>query len=198
MSWFFNSLFDCVKRRKVYVIILVLFAILAIVLAVFAGLSLTDGVLSIDLDNISYIRYLKGDSSLVSFMFNMIISLLIFFAIILLCHCKSFVFPLAVIFFLYMVYSQAVVFISVIMIFGFFNCLVLILLLFVYILLICFLFICAMAEMMCIINSHDYFKSCFRFNSSKIPIFLILIICVTLVFCFILTILKSFVILLVY
>lgn len=198
MSWFFGSLFECVKRKKLYVIVLVVFSIIAIVLAVFAGLSLTDGVLSIDLDNISYIKYLKGESSLVSFMFSMIISLMIFFIIIMICHCRTFIFPLAVVFFLYMIYSQAVVFISVVMIFGFFNCLVFIMLLFVYILMLVVLFICAMAEMMCIMNQHDYFKWCFRFSSSKVLIFLLLIIVVSILFCFVLTILKSFVILLVY
>ncbi|MBE5741223.1 MAG: hypothetical protein E7351_01670 [Clostridiales bacterium] len=198
MSQIFSSLFDCIKRKKGFFIILVLGAIVAIILGVFAGMNFSSGVFTIDLGNIAYIKFLKGDTGFVSMIFSLILSLGIFFLIIVVCGCKLFLIPLGVVFYLYLVYSQTVIFISVIMIYGFFNCIILAVLLLVYILFLIFLYTLVLTECVCIMRGGSYFKTCINLRECKVLIYFLLVIIATLVFTIIITILKSYVILLIY
>lgn len=193
----FSSLFSCFKIKKGYFLLLCLITILAIILGVYAGISFSGGVLVIDLGNISYIKFLQNDTSLFSMIFGLALSLLIFFALIMVFSCKSFLLPLALIFYMYLVYSQAVICVSVVMIYGFLNCLILLLVLIIYVAVIIFLFMLAMMHMSCFTNDAFYFKNCFT-PRNYILWLLIAIVLVCVLFSFLLSILKSFVILLVY
>lgn len=197
MNNIFSSLFYCIKIKKGYFLLLCIITILAIVLGVYAGISFTDGVFAVDLGNIAYIKFLQDESGLFSMIFGLSFSLFIFFALILVFSSKSFLLPLAVIFYTYLVYSQAVVCVSLIMIYGILNCLILLLVLIVYIAIIIILFLLAMMQMACFTNDGCYFKHCF--NSKNFILWLLIaIVIVCVIFSFLLSILKSFVILLVY
>lgn len=191
------SLFEGIRVKKGYFILLCVASLAAIILGVFAGVNFSGGALTINLNNISYIQFLKEECSFVSLIFKMLLGVGIFFLIILLCSSKSFLLPLGILFYLYFVYSQTVIFISLIMIYGFFNCVVLALLLLVYIVLIILVFILAMLEMFGLTNDSCYFKCCFT-NQSKILIFLIMLVLLTIIFAIVIALLKSFVILLVF
>ena len=56
----FLNLFETIKRRKGYFLFLLLLSVLAVVLGIIGAINLSET--SIDLSNISYIRFLKGGS----------------------------------------------------------------------------------------------------------------------------------------
>ena len=118
MSIFFNGLFACVKRKRGYFVILLLLSILAIILGVVAAVNFGGGVFAVDLSNIAYIKFLKKDCGFMSMLFGLILSLMVFFLVIVFCHSKTFLTLLGILFYLYLVYSQAVVFMSIILIYG--------------------------------------------------------------------------------
>ena len=198
MKQIMYDLCSCIKIKKGYFVLLILATIVAVVLGVFAGLNFSGGFLSIDLSNIAYIKFLKGDTSMVSMIFSILLSLMIFYLIIWICHCKSYLIPLSIVFYLYLVYSQTVILVSLVMIYGFFNCILLAMILMIYILLTWLLFMLAMLHMSINMHEPNYFKSCCNIQSSKFLFCLILIILATVLFSFTITILKNFIILLVY
>jgi hypothetical protein len=198
MNKIFGGMFNSIKRKKGYFIILLLLSVVAVVLGVIAAINFGGGIFDIDLSNIAYIRFLKGNCGFMSMMFGLILSLLVFLVVILICHWKSFLLPLGIVFYLYLVYSQAVIFVGIITIYGFLNCIILAVLLLVYSLLIWSVFLIIMCELSCLVNSHNYFKSCFSIRESNIILFLIFILILTLIFSLILMILKNYVILLIF
>lgn len=198
MRYFIDCVFSPLKQKKGYVILLILTSIVAIILAIFASINFSSGFLTIDLSNISYIKFLKGDCGMASMIFSTLFSLMIFFIIIWICHCKPYLTPLSIIFYLYLVYSQTIILVSLIMIYGFFNCIILAMILFIYFLATWFLFVLSITHMSCNMREQDYFRCCFDINRSKFLVTLILIIITTLIFSFTITILKNFIILLVY
>lgn len=193
-----TNLLSPIKAKKIYFIFLILLTIVAVILGVFASLSFTSGFLTIDLGNIAYIKFLKGDTGMVSMIFSTLLSLLLFYCIVWVCHAKSICAPLSIIFYLYLVYSQTIVLVSLVMIYGFFNCIILAMLLLLYILACWFVFILSICHLSCICNEPDYFKCSLNLKQTKFLICLLLLIISTLIFAFIITILKNFIILLVY
>ena len=198
MNNVFSGLFDCVKRKKGYFVILIILSVVAVVLGIIAAVNFGGGIFDIDLSNIAYIRFLQDDSSFMSMLFGLLLSLLIFFAIILLCHYKAFLLPLGLLFYLYLVYSQAVIFMSIILIYGILNCIILVVLLFVYSLLVWAFFLFILCEISCFTNIRGYFRACFSLRNSKTIIFLIGLLVLTIIFSIVLTILKNYVILLIF
>ena len=198
MSIFFNGLFACVKRKKGYFVILLLLSILAIILGVVAAVNFGGGVFAVDLSNIAYIKFLKKDCGFMSMLFGLILSLMVFFLVIVFCHSKTFLTLLGILFYLYLVYSQAVVFMSIILIYGILNCIILVVLLLVYSLLVWGLFLLILCEISCFTNSHEYFKCCFSTKESKVLIYLICLLALTFVFSLILIILRNYVVLLIF
>ena len=198
MNNVFSGLFDCVKRKKSYFVILIILSVVAVVLGIIAAVNFGGGIFDIDLSNIAYIRFLQDDSSFMSMMFGLTLSLLIFFVIILLCHYKAFLLPLGLLFYLYLVYSQAVIFMSIILIYGILNCIILVVLLFVYSLLVWAFFLFILCEISCFTNNRGYFRTCFSLRNSKTIIFLIGLLTLTIIFSIVLTILKNYVILLIF
>ena len=195
MMRFFYGMQNLIKRKVKLFILLISLTVISIILGVVAGLNFLDGILVIDLSNISFIQFLKDEISFVSLFFRLSFALTIFIAIIFICNFKPFLLPLAVIFYMYLVYSQVVIIVSIILIYGFFNSVILILFLIVYTLLVFILFLFLFAEVNSCCGSFRYFKESINISSL---ICLILIFALTFVFCLVLNILKSFVILLIY
>lgn len=198
MNIFLGGLFDCVKRKKGYFIILILLSLLAIILGVVASINFGGGIFTIDLSNIAYIRFLKKEVGFMSMVFGLIISLMVFFIVVIICHSKIFLTPLAILFYLYLVYSQAVVFMSIILIYGILNCIILVVLLLVYTLIIWGLFLLILCEISCFTNSQGYFKTCFSPKESKVIIYLSCLFAVTFIFALILIVLRNYVVLLIF
>ena len=171
---------------------------MAIVLGVVAAVNFGGGVFAVDLSNISYIKFLKGKCGFMSMLFGLILSLFVFFVVCLICHWKFWLMPLGVVFYLYLVYSQAVVFMSIILIYGFLNCVILSILLLVYSILVWGVFLLVLCELSCFTNSSDYIKCCCSLKESKTMWFLLGLITLTFVFTLVLTILKNYVILLIF
>jgi len=194
----FSSFFDSIKQKRGYFTFLLILTLTSIVLGVYAGINVSGGILVVDLTNISYIQFLTGETSFVSMIFKLMVSLFTFFILIHVCNFKPFLLPFAIIFYMYLIYSQTVVLISIIMLYGFFNCIIVCILLFIYILIITFIFILHCIEVNKFCGCQGYFKQSFNLNGSNVLICAILLVIVTLIFCTILAILKSFVILLVY
>ena len=197
MANFFRSIIQSISKRKGLFFIFIIAAIVMIVLGVIAAINYDSGVLPIDLTNIPYIKFLRGDSGFFSMILNTIIACVIVYLIIVLCCCKKYLVPIAVIFYLYLIYSMGVIFTSIILIYGFFSSLILLVLLLVYFGIQLFVFTAILCELL-YINKHMYFKTCFSWQESVL-IYLSLILLITiLTFCFILTFLKNYIILLLY
>lgn len=188
-----DNLFGCVRRKTWFFVFLCVLTVVSIILAMFAGFSSLD----LDLWSLVYIRFLNGEVGLVSLIFGLAISILIFYAVILICNFKKVLLPIAVVFYLYLVYSQAVIWIGIFVEFGFFNVLLMAMLLFMFFILEWILFMLLMVNLFCL-DEHDYFKSCFNVNVSNASIILMILLALTFVFALILSILKTYIILLVY
>lgn len=198
MKNFFGGMIERIKEKKGYFLLLIIALIGAIVLAVFASLSISSGSQNLDLGNIAYIRFLRGQSSLVSLMFSLAFNLVLFYFLILMFSSRRFLFPFAVLFFMYFAYCQVLVLIHIIMVFGFFNCILLAIILLLYDLILILLFMIAMLEMANHTQNGNYFKTCFSTNFSKVLFYFYMILIFACIFAIILSILKSFVILLVF
>ncbi len=196
MNNLFSSLFDCVRKKTALFILLCITTIAIIVLAVFSAISFNGGVLPIDLSNIAYMKFLMGDSGFAMLIFGNLLSLGLIYGLIILFSCKKYLIPLALIFYLYFVYSQTVVFISILLIYGFFNVLLLLILLLIYLLAEFIIFLLMLTILCTLSNANDYFKCCFK-NKSFLLCTLMLLL-VMLIFSLLLAILKSFIILLIF
>lgn len=194
----FSYIINLIRDKKGYFIFLLFISVVAIVLGVFAGINVSGGILVVDLSNIAYIQFLTNNCSFVPMIFKLMLSMLIFAMLIHICHIKTFLLPLALTFYMYLVYSQTVVFVSIILLYGFFNCIVLSLLLFIYIIVNIFIFTLICLELNKFCNQNNYFNLTFNIKNSYILIYLIAILIITIIFCSILAIFKSFIILLVY
>lgn len=191
----FGQFLNILKEHKTIVIVLLALNLGAIVLAVFAAINFSGNIVPINLNNIAYIEYLKGNYSFVSLLFASLFVAFLFISLIFLFCSKPFLFPFAWLFYLYFVYSQIFVYVSVIIIYGFFNVLILIVFLLLYLIVLFFLL------MLLLVMLTYMDKTCYFKRSIKNPNFLMLslsILVLTLAFCLILSLLKSFVIILVY
>ena len=198
MSRYVVVLFEPISKKKGFFIFLLIATILVMILGGFAAVNFSGSIATINLGNISYVEFLKNQCGLVPLIFKMFFSILIFYFAILICGCKPFLIPFSVLFYLYVVYSQTVVFISIIMIYGFLNCIILIMFLFLFVVLLLTLLLLLVLETLNNTGSDRYFQNCFNFRSSNVLHYLIITLILIVCFCLILSILKSFVILLVY
>lgn len=197
MNTYFCGMFDCIKRKKGYFFVLLILSLLAIILGVIAAINF-DSALTIDLDHIAYIKFLQGGASFLSMTMGLILSILIFFLLISACHAKPYLIILAVVFYSYLVYSQAVIFMSIVLVYGILNCIILALLLLIYSLFIWTMFLLLCCELSCFCNTHNYFKTCFSWKNCKALVYLCCCLIATLLFAIILSILKNYVLLLVF
>ena len=196
MGRLFSGTFDCVKRKRGYCLFLITLTIGAIVLGVIAAVNM-NGDLTINLSHIAYIRFLRG-SGFMSMFFGLFLSVLVFFLLILLCNFKYLLMPLSVIFYLYLVYSQTVVFLSIILIYGILNCIILAVFLLIFSILTWLIFLLIMCELSIHCNNSPYLRTCFAPKQSKIIWYLIMITVLIFLFTVTLTILKNYVLLLIF
>ena len=197
MKLFFSGLFDCVKRKKGFCCFLVLLSLVSIVLGVLAVINFSSSNLTINLSHIAYIRFLAG-GGFASMIFGLIMSLCVFLVAVILFCWKKFLYPLAILFYCYIIYSQTVVMVSIMLIYGVFNAIILLLLLLLYTMCVWFLFLLIMCELMGLNKQANYFKCCFQFKESKILVYILFLIVLCLTFAIILTILKKYVVLLIF
>lgn len=198
MKNFLFSIGENVKRYKNFFTVLVVLTVLTIFLAVVTSINFLSSSFSIDLNNISYIKFLKGDCGFVSLVFSLLLSLSIFYLLVLLCCCKKFLIPLGVLFYLYLIYSQIAVLVSVILIYGLLNCVVLILFLILFNIVLITIFLLYLLEILNNVGDNCYFSNCFNLKKSCVLFYYILLCILVLTFCLIISILKSFVLLLVF
>lgn len=198
MNNLFKGFFDCVKLKKGYFVFLVFLSCVAIVLGVIAAVNFGGDVFTIDLSQIAYIRFLSGDCGFMSMVFGLLLSLMVFFIVILFCNYKTFLLPFGILFYLYLVYSQAVIFVSIILIYGILNCIILAILLFAYSVLVWMLFLLFICEISNLTQASNYFRRCFSLRESKVGMYLICLIVLAFIFSFVLIILKNYVVLLIF
>lgn len=193
----FNSIFYSIKAKKVLFTFLIILSVIVAVLAVVSAVNLSGSVLPLDLSNIAFIKYLKGETGFPFLITGTLVNLLLFYLIIFLFCSKKILFPIAIIFYLYFVYSQVMIFVSIFLIYGFFNTLILLLFLLIYYLTTFLLLTLIVIDLSNICGS-GYFKSCFNKNESNLLVLTLILIAISIIFCILITILKAFVILLIY
>lgn len=196
MKNFFGSIGETLRAKKGVFVGLVVLSIVAIVLAVVSAVHLNGSVLPIDLSNIAFIKFLRGNCGFLFLIVGSVLNLTIFyFAIVLSCS-KKFLFPLAILFYLYFVYSQALIFTSILLIYGLLNALIILILLLVYLLV---AFCLLMLILLCLFEACPNGIGCFfKPSECNLIALTIALVVATFVFCVLTSILKSFVILLVF
>lgn len=197
MEKFFSNLFESVRLKKGYFIALILLSLVVIILAVVSAIQLNGSILPIDLSNITFIRFLRGECGFLFLVTGCILNLIVFYLAIVLCCCKNFLRPLAIVFYLYFVYCQALIFTSIILIYGLLNAFLLLVLLLIYLL---GLFVLLMMIILCLFNlsCDGYFSACFNPHECQLLPLSLAILVLTVAFCVIEFLLKSFVLLLVF
>lgn len=198
MQNFFANIFAPIKQKRGIFICLVIFTLIMLVLGVISGRHLDGGVITIDLSNVPYIKFISKKGGFVSLIFNLLITFSILYLVIVTCFIKPFLVPISLIFYFYFVYSQAVIFVNVLLIYGFFNALILLILLLVYMLVMIFIFILILLELFTLCGSSHYFKTCFNARNSNLLYLTICLCAIILLFAFMLMFLRSYVILLIY
>lgn len=197
MNNFFNSFFINLRAKKGLFVLLLLLSVLVGVLAVVCAVQLNGSMLPLDLSNIAFIKFLQGNCGFFFLLLGTLTNLLLFYIIIFLFCSKKFLIPLAILFYLYFVYSQVMIFVSILLIYGLFNCLILLLFLLIYYLIIFFLLMLMIIELYSVCGE-GFIQNCFNKNECKLLYVTLAIILISVLFCVIITILKAFVILLVY
>ena len=198
MREIFNLIKFNIKQKKVLFLTILILTLVAVVFAIIAGINFGEGVFTIDLSNICYIQFLKGECGWVGLFFRLILGLFIFAVLILFFSCKPFLFPVSVLFYLYLVYSQVLVMVSLIIVYGILNCVILILLLSIYNFVLISLFFLILLDLNNHCRNGNYFSNCFNLNISVAPICFIVLILLCFIFSVTLIILKSFILLLVF
>lgn len=195
MQNFFYQLFEPIRIKKGFFIFLIISTILMSVLGIISAINLVDASLTLDLTHIAYIKFLKSEIKFLTLTLMLLINLSIFYFATLFCSIKPFSFPMAVLLFLYFVYSQMVVLVSIILTYGFFNSLIFIILLLIFDLILFFIYILALTKLCTILSSNCTFCDIFCFD---VLITFFIIIVLLFVFSLILLFIRNFVILLVY
>ena len=198
MGNFVVKIKSSLRQYRIMLILLGLLTVLAVVLGVIFALNKPSDVYEVNLSEIAYIKFLAGKSGLMSMMFKMWLSLLIFLILIFVCGVKRFLFPLGVLFYLYLVYSQVFVIMNVVFLYGFFSCLILLMLLIIYTLINSILFMFVFVELWKIGGKPNYFRNACKPSYSLTLVYVLLIMLACALFCLVLLILKSFIILLIF
>lgn len=193
-SMVFGSAFLACKRHKVLLIFMLFMIVVCIILGVFAGIKINHSLFPQDFSNVLYVKFLKGSTGFSGFLFSQIFTLSFFILIILICSVTFYLMPISILFFLYFVYSQTVTIISISMEFGFFNTLILLVLL--ILVSFCYFFLFCLIFLTCIDNCGvpKYFSVCFKEIFPLILACFVIVLSITII----LTILKKFVFILVY
>lgn len=197
MKNIFRNIADCIARRKALFILFIVLALVMLVIGVVSAINFNTGVLPIDLGNITFIKFLRGSSGFFSLIFNTIIASIIIYAIMTLCCCKNFLIPFAVIFYLYFIYCMGVVWTSIMLIYGFFATIILLILLLAFYVCEIFILTVLLCELITI-SKTNYFKCCFNNQTSCVVILSTMLLVLIVTFCLILACLKSYIILLIY
>lgn len=197
MNFFFENIFSSIKKQKLLFICLIFFSLIMIILGIFSAINFEGGILTIKLDNVLYVKFLKNSCSFVYLIFGTLVAYLLIISVILVCCSQKYLLPISILFYFYFVYSQVVIFTSLILIYGFFNVILLLILLIVYLLTLFFIFMLIICELLSV-NRFNYFKNCFNASQSCFIYLLIAILLLITLFSVILWILKSFIILLIF
>ena len=197
MRKIFSCLFENVRLKKGYFITLIVLSVLAIIMAVVSAIQLNGSILPIDLSNIVFVRFLRGDCGFIFLVVGSVLNLALFYLAIVICCCKNFLRPVAILFYLYFVYCQAMIFTSIILIYGMLNAFLILTLLFVYLICVFAIFIMII---LCLfsLDCNNFWSSCFKPSECQLAALSLAILLLTIVFCIIESILKSFVLLLVF
>ena len=197
MKNMFRNIADCIARRKALFILFIVLALVMLVIGVVSAINFNTGVLPIDLGNITFIKFLRGSSGFFSLIFNTIIASIIIYAIMTLCCCKNFLIPFAVIFYLYFIYCMGVVWTSIMLIYGFFATIILLILLLAFYVCEIFILTTLLCELITI-SKTNYFRCCFNNQTSCVVVLSTMLLVLIVTFCLILACLKSYIILLIY
>lgn len=198
MRKLFSLCRDSIRQRKLLFIITIIIIVLVVVLAIFSAVNFDNGVLPISLSNIAYMRYLRGESGVAYFIFSTILSIAIFYIIMVVCCFKRCFVLFAFVFYFYFIFSQIVIFVSVIMLYGFFSTLILLILLLFYLFVVFTLLLLILLQLLNFSNTSFYFKNCFGRKDSYIMVLTIVLLVFLIVFCIVMMLLKSFIILLIF
>lgn len=197
MKNMFRNIVDCISRKKAMFIVFIILALVMLVIGVVSAINFNTGVLPIDLGNITFIKFLRGSSGFFSLIFNTIIASVIIYALMVVCCCKNFLVPIAIIFYLYFIYCMGVVWTSVMLIYGFFATIILLILLLAFYACEIFILTLLLCELVNLPKT-NYFRCCFNNQTSCAVILSTILLVLIVTFCLILACLKSYIILLIY
>lgn len=191
---YFATSLDCCKKRKVLLWVLIGATITLIAVGVFTGIKIDNAILPYMFSNVPYIKYLRGHTGFAGFVFTLLFIVLIFLVVICISCIKKYFIPLGLLFYLYYVYVQTVTIISVSQEFGFFNTIILMIIM-TFITVLNFALM-ILSFMICVDNcdSNRYLSSTFK----QLMPMIIAFVAVSVLAVLIMSIFKNFVFILVY
>ena len=126
MSVILSGLGEKIRRYKGLFIFLILATIIVSLIGIYSAINFETIAITIDIGNVTFVKFLKDETSFLPLIFGMLVIFLVFIGICFVCCIKRILVPLAFLVYFYFVYSQMVILTSLIAIYGFFNTLILI------------------------------------------------------------------------
>ncbi len=156
----FDHAFSSCKRHRVFTIWLIVALVTSVTLGVVAGIRINHSSFPQDFSNVGYVKYLRDNVGFAGFFFTEIFTIIVFVTITVLTCCKAWCCMFGILFFMYFCYSQTVTIVSIIMEFGFFNTVILLIFLVAISLIYFYLFLLVVVECFDCIGMPNYFSGC--------------------------------------
>ncbi|MBE7076500.1 MAG: hypothetical protein E7374_01245 [Clostridiales bacterium] len=169
-----------------------------IIIGIYSAFKFDGAIISIDLKHVTFVKFLRDDCGIGYLIFASLLSLCLYLIILFLCNTKKILVPFAILFYLYFVYSQFVIITSVILHYGIFASLIVVIIFAFVVSAECFIMLAILLDLFSLSCGEIQFKDCFSFASCNFMLYSLLLISLTLAFSIILYILKSFILILVF
>ena len=188
------SFIDPIKRHRTFVCLMLILISVCIFCAIMAGIKFNNSTLIISFNNVTVVKFLRGNSGLGGMIFTNFLTIAIFSAIIIVSCCKKYTISIGIFFYCYYVYVQTLVLIAFVLEYGIINTLVIAFCILIFMLLTIFLMLQLFLICLECQTSYQYLKTS---TINCIPI-LIFIMGVLIVQALTFFVLKSYIIILVY
>ena len=188
------SFIEPIKRHRAFVWFMLTLICTCVFCAILAGIKFSNSTLIISFNNVTVVRFLRGNSGLGGMMFTNIFTIMIFSSIIITSCCKKYTISIGIFFYCYYVYVQTLVLIAFVLEYGIINtlaisfCMLIFMCITIFLMLHLFL-ICLECQ-----ASYQYIKTSLV-NCLPVLIFIIAILIIQALIFFVL---KNYVIVLVY
>lgn len=189
---------DIYGRHKTWIIFLSFLCLIALLTGILSSIKFYNGVLPVSFSNIAFINYLKDKTNFVMMFISNFFATGLFVFVVVVCFVNIYCRFFGVLFFMYFVYARILTLISMMLIYGVLNTLIIVLcmLAFAFCYIVLFLFLTSNCLDICSAGG-GYFRNCFNRNFFTLNFLVVFGVCVFFE-SIVIGILKNFVVILIY